>query len=180
MLAVHKEPILAHITFAECSERPAMRAVIQRVSRAAVRVQGRVVGQIERGLLVFLGVAKEDTHEDAERLAEKIVALRIHDDQQGKMNLDILQVGGSMLVVSQFTLLADCRKGRRPSFLNAAPPDQARQLYDRFIAAVRSLGVHVETGVFAAEMEVELINSGPVTILLDSRELFGRNTSDNC
>ena len=157
-----------------------MRAVIQRVSRAAVRVQDRVVGEIARGLLVFLGVAKEDTQQDADRLAEKIVTLRIHDDQQGKMNLDILQVGGSMLVVSQFTLLADCRKGRRPSFVNAAPPDEARRLYDRFIAAVRSLGVHVETGVFAAEMEVELVNAGPVTICLDSRDLSGRNSSDNC
>jgi len=149
-----------------------MRAVIQRVSRAEVRVQGKSVSRIDKGLLVLLGVAREDTDEDADRLAEKIVTLRIHDDQQGKMNLDLLQVGGAVLVVSQFTLLADCRKGRRPSFVNAAQPSQAQQLYERFIAAVRSLGVPVESGVFAADMEVELVNSGPVTILLDTRELF--------
>lgn len=150
-----------------------MRAVIQRVSRAQVRVAGRVVGAIGRGLVVLLGVAANDTPRDADRLAEKIVTLRIHDDAAGKMNLDLLQTQGAMLVVSQFTLYADCRKGRRPSFTDAAPADLARSLYERFIASVRALGVEVQTGEFGAEMEVELVNSGPVTVILDSQELFG-------
>jgi len=150
-----------------------MRAVIQRVSRAEVRVQGRTVGAIGRGLVVLLGVEVQDTERDADRLAEKIVTLRIHDDAAGKMNLDLLQTGGALLVVSQFTLYADCRKGRRPSFTQAAPPERAQPLYQRFIASARALGVTVETGEFGAEMEVELVNSGPVTIILDTRELFG-------
>ncbi|GBD36801.1 D-aminoacyl-tRNA deacylase [bacterium HR36] len=149
-----------------------MRAVIQRVSRAEVRVASRKLGAIGRGLVVLLGVGPQDTERDADRLAEKIVALRIHEDASGKMNLDLLQVGGGMLVVSQFTLYADCRKGRRPSFTLAAPPAQAKRLYERFVASARALGVVVETGEFGANMEVELVNSGPVTIFLDTQELF--------
>ncbi|MCS7167007.1 MAG: D-aminoacyl-tRNA deacylase [Gemmatales bacterium] len=149
-----------------------MRAVIQRVSRAEVRVQGRVVGAIGRGLVVLLGVSPQDTETVADRLAEKIVSLRIHDDDTGKMNLDLLQIQGALLVVSQFTLYADCRKGRRPSFTQAAPPEYARRLYERFVASAKALGVPVATGEFGAEMEVELINSGPVTIILDTAELY--------
>ncbi|MCS7016178.1 MAG: D-aminoacyl-tRNA deacylase [Gemmatales bacterium] len=150
-----------------------MKAVLQRVSRAEVRVRGQVCGAIGRGLVVLLGIAPQDTEQDADRLAEKIVTLRIHDDNSGKMNLDLLQIQGALLIVSQFTLYADCRKGRRPSFIQAAPPQQARRLYERFIDSARSLGVPVATGEFGAEMEVEIVNSGPVTIILDTRELFG-------
>lgn len=154
-----------------------MRAVVQRVSRAEVRVQGRTTAKIGQGLLVLLGVGTQDSEREADRLAEKIVALRIHDDAAGKMNLDLLQTQGAMLVVSQFTLYADCRKGRRPGFTHAAPPELARRLYERFVAAVRALGVPVETGEFGAEMEVELVNHGPVTIILDTQELFGPTSS---
>lgn len=144
-----------------------MRIVLQRVSRAEVRIGGEVVGRIGRGLLVLLGVARGDTVEDACWLAEKIVGLRIFNDDQGKMNRDLTEVSGSVLVVSQFTLHGDCRKGRRPSFVAAAPPETAIPLYEAFINAVRALGVPVETGRFGAMMEVELVNDGPVTLILE-------------
>ncbi len=149
-----------------------MRAVLQRVQRASVRVDGQIVGQIGLGWLVLLGVARTDTEDDADRLAEKVVSLRAFEDTEGKMNLDVLEVGGGVLVVSQFTLLGDCRKGRRPSFVEAAPPIEAERLYERFAQRVSSAGLTVARGVFRAHMEVELVNDGPVTLLLDSRRVF--------
>ncbi|MGC8793844.1 MAG: D-aminoacyl-tRNA deacylase [Bryobacteraceae bacterium] len=145
-----------------------MRAVLQRVREARVEVDGQVVGAIGRGLLVLIGVAREDTARDADYLAEKIVGLRIFPDEQGKMNRDVREAGGSLLVVSQFTLYGDTRKGRRPSFDRAAPQDQARALYEYFVESLRRKGVPVETGVFQAMMQVHLINEGPVTILCES------------
>lgn len=144
-----------------------MRAVLQRCSRAAVRVDGAVIGEIGAGLLVLLGVAKADTADAAQALARKIAGLRIFDDAAGKMNRSVLDIGGAALVVSQFTLHADTRKGRRPAFVDAAPPEQAEELYQVFIEALRTEGVPVDTGQFQAHMEVELVNDGPVTILLD-------------
>ena len=149
-----------------------MRAVVQRVSRARVVVEGRTTGQIASGLLVLLGVARGDTAEQAAYLAEKIAHLRIFDDEQGKMNRSLLEVGGAALVVSQFTLYGDARGQRRPSFIQAAPPEEAARLYEEFVTCLRALGVRVETGVFQARMTVELTNDGPVTILLDSEKLF--------
>ena len=149
-----------------------MRAVLQRVSRASVTVDGQVVGQIDRGLVVLLGVEQEDTDADAQQLADKTIQLRIFDDAEGKMNLSLAETGGAMLVVSQFTLLGDCRKGRRPSFIQAAPPESAERLYETFVAAVGVQGIRVATGKFRAMMQVELVNDGPVTILLDSRKRF--------
>jgi D-aminoacyl-tRNA deacylase len=147
-----------------------MKAVLQRVSRASVTVDGQIVGQIGRGLLVLLGVEQGDSAADAQQLADKAVQLRIFDDSEGKMNLALADVNGAMLVVSQFTLLGDCRKGRRPSFIQAAPPDIAERLYDTFVAAVGAQGIPVATGRFRAMMQVELVNDGPVTLLLDSRK----------
>ncbi len=149
-----------------------MRAVLQRVSRASVEVDGQVVGRIGVGWLVLLGVAKGDSDEDADKLAEKIAGLRAFEDEAGKMNLAVGDVGGSVLVVSQFTLLGDCRAGRRPSFIGAADPAEAERLYLRFAEKVRGLGLSVETGTFRADMKVELVNDGPVTLLLDSRKAF--------
>ena len=149
-----------------------VRAVVQRVSRAAVRVEGRVTGEIGRGLAVLLGVGREDGEADARQLADKVSALRIFEDGDGKMNLSVAEVGGGVLVVSQFTLFGDARKGNRPGFTEAAPPELANALYERFCALVREKGLPVGTGVFRASMEVELVNEGPVTILLDSRKLF--------
>lgn len=149
-----------------------MRAVVQRVSRAEVRVDGRATGAVGRGLVVLLGVARDDGERDATFLADKVAALRIFEDDAGKMNRSVADVGGGVLVVSQFTLLGDARKGNRPSFVDAAPPDAASALYERFCAAVREKGIAVGTGVFRAHMDVELVNDGPVTILLDSRRLF--------
>jgi D-tyrosyl-tRNA(Tyr) deacylase len=149
-----------------------MRAVVQRVARASVGVGGAVVGQIGPGWLVLLGVARGDADIDADRLAEKVVGLRAFADEQGKMNRSVVEVGGSVLVVSQFTLLGDCRKGRRPSFDEAAAPAEAERLYLHFAAAVGAAGVPVATGVFRAMMQVELVNDGPVTFLLDSRRAF--------
>lgn len=145
-----------------------MRAVIQRVSAAQVVVEGEVVGQIGRGVLVLLGVAEGDGPAQASWLAEKVSGLRIFDDADGKMNLALADVGGAMLVVSQFTLLGDCRKGKRPSFIGAAPPEIAEQLYEAFVAAVRERGIEVSTGRFRTHMEVSLTNDGPVTILLET------------
>jgi D-aminoacyl-tRNA deacylase len=149
-----------------------MRAVVQRVSRASVKVNGEFTGQIADGLLVLLGVAHADTDADAVYLAEKITGLRIFEDEAGKMNLSVSDIGGAVLAVSQFTLLGDVTKGKRPSFDAAARPEQARELYERFVSYVRSLGLRCETGRFQETMEVELVNQGPVTILLDSRKLF--------
>jgi D-tyrosyl-tRNA(Tyr) deacylase len=144
-----------------------MRVVIQRVSRASVRIAGETAAEIGRGLLVLLGVTHWDTLADARWLAEKIAGLRIFEDGEGKMNLGIADVRGSVLVVSQFTLYGDCRKGRRPSFIRAAPPDIAVPLYEAFIDAVKALGLPVATGRFGAMMDVELVNDGPVTLILD-------------
>ena len=149
-----------------------MRAVVQRVSRASVTIAGEVVGKIDAGLMVLLGVANGDAAADAVYLAEKIAGLRIFEDDVGKMNLSVRDVGGAMLVVSQFTLLGDCRGGRRPGFSDAAPPEQAVALYETFVAEVRKLEVPVQTGRFREHMEVELVNDGPVTLLLDSRKTF--------
>jgi D-tyrosyl-tRNA(Tyr) deacylase len=149
-----------------------MRAVIQRVSRASVTVAGEVVGAIEKGFLVLLGVAQDDTQDDVVYLAQKVVGLRVFEDADGKMNLGLADVAGRVLVVSQFTLLGDCRKGRRPSFVHAAPPEKADELYRSFVAEVRGQGIVVETGRFQQHMDVELINDGPVTLLLDSRKSF--------
>jgi D-tyrosyl-tRNA(Tyr) deacylase len=141
------------------------------VSEARVTVDGHVVGEIGRGLLVLLGVAAEDSAEQAAIVAKKVAGLRIFDDPAGKMNLSLSDVNGAMLVVSQFTLLGDCRKGRRPSFIAAAPPELAEQLYERFAAEVRAEGIAVATGKFRAQMNVSLVNDGPVTLLIDSRDL---------
>jgi D-tyrosyl-tRNA(Tyr) deacylase len=149
-----------------------MRAVVQRVARASVEVDGTVVGRIGRGWLVLLGVARGDTEEDADRLAGKLVNLRAFADDQGKMNRDVIEAGGAVLVVSQFTLLGDCRGGRRPSFTDAAEPAVAERLYCRFNERVALAGIDVAIGVFRAHMDVELVNDGPVTFLLDSRKQF--------
>ncbi|HET6199361.1 MAG TPA: D-aminoacyl-tRNA deacylase [Candidatus Acidoferrales bacterium] len=149
-----------------------MRAVVQRVSQACVVVEARVTGEIAAGLLVLLGVGRADTSETAAVMAEKIVNLRIFNDEQGKMNRSLLDTGGAILVVSQFTLYGDARGGRRPSFIQAAPPEPGKSLYEEFVRALAALGNRVETGVFQAHMSVELTNDGPVTILLDSDKLF--------
>ena len=145
-----------------------MRAVVQRVSQAYVMVEGEEIGRIGPGLLVLLGVQNGDSEKDANYLADKIAGLRIFEDGQGKMNLSLLETGGSMLIVSQFTLLGDCRKGRRPSFTDAAPPAEADSLYRRFCELVRQKNILVATGKFQADMQVTLTNSGPVTLLLES------------
>jgi D-tyrosyl-tRNA(Tyr) deacylase len=147
-----------------------VRAVVQRVREARVTIDGEVVGAIERGLCVLLGVAATDDEGDAERLCRKIAGLRIFEDEQGHMNRAVAEVGGGLLVVSQFTLHADCRKGRRPSFQNAAPAEQARRLYDHFVAQAEAGPVVVETGRFQAHMAVSLVNDGPVTIVLDTAD----------
>lgn len=148
-----------------------MRAVVQRVSQAQVRVEGRTVGAIATGLLVLLGVQQGDSEADARWLADKILNLRIFEDSEGLMNRSLLEVKGSLLVVSQFTLLGDCRKGRRPSWHEAAPPDLAQSLYEIFLALCRE-HVPTESGVFQAMMQVDLVNEGPVTLLLDSHKTF--------
>jgi D-tyrosyl-tRNA(Tyr) deacylase len=145
-----------------------MRAVVQRVGRAEVRVGGEVVGSVGRGLLVLLGVAHADTDADARWLAEKVVGLRIFEDDAGKMNLGVAEVSGGVLVVSQFTLYGDCARGRRPSFVEAARAEQAGPLYEAFVSAVRALGVPVATGQFQADMQVELVNDGPVTLIVET------------
>ncbi|HEY0377069.1 MAG TPA: D-aminoacyl-tRNA deacylase [Pyrinomonadaceae bacterium] len=149
-----------------------MRAVLQRVTRAAVRTGGETVGEIGRGLVVLLGIASDDAGQDVQYLAEKIAALRVFDDAEGRMNLSVAEVGGALLVVSQFTLYGDVRRGRRPSWIEAAPPEVAEPLYEAFVAASAARVGRVETGSFRAMMEVELVNDGPVTILLDSRKQF--------
>jgi len=149
-----------------------MRAVVQRVSRARVTVEGRVTGEIGNGLMILLGVGREDTSAVAASMAEKVASLRIFEDDRGKMNRSLLDVKGSALVVSQFTLYGDARGQRRPSFISAAPPEKAKALYEGFTLAMQALGVGVATGIFQAMMSVELVNEGPVTILLDSDKTF--------
>jgi D-tyrosyl-tRNA(Tyr) deacylase len=149
-----------------------MRAVLQRTLRASVVVEGAIVGEIAVGWLVLLGVAQGDVDDDADRLADKVANLRAFEDESGKMNRSVIEVSGSILVVSQFTLLGDCRTGRRPSFARAADPVEAERLYLRFAGQLRTAGIAVETGIFRADMKVELINDGPVTLLLDSRKEF--------
>jgi len=149
-----------------------MRAVVQRVSRASVKVNGELTGQIGEGLLVLLAVAQDDSEADANYLAEKVAGLRIFEDADGKMNCSVIDVGGAVLAVSQFTLFGDVRKGKRPSFDAAAHPERARELYEHFVAHIMNLSLRCETGRFQEMMEVELVNQGPVTILLDSRKLF--------
>ncbi len=149
-----------------------MRACVQRVSEASVRVQNQVVGKIGHGLLVLLGVATDDQRADVQYLAEKLPNLRVFEDDAGKMNRSLRDIGGGMLVVSQFTLLGDCRKGRRPSFVQAAPPELAERLYQQFVDDVAGQGIEVACGQFRQQMQVSLTNDGPVTLLLDSRKLF--------
>jgi D-tyrosyl-tRNA(Tyr) deacylase len=149
-----------------------MRAVVQRVSRAQVNIDGEVVGKIGAGLLVLLGVSKTDTRADADYLAQKIIGLRIFDDENSKMNLSVADTHGAILAVSQFTLYGDVRKGKRPSFDQAAPPQMANELYEYFVHKIRDTGISCETGLFQAMMKVELVNDGPVTILLDSVCVF--------
>jgi D-tyrosyl-tRNA(Tyr) deacylase len=145
-----------------------MRAVIQRVSESSVAVGPEVVGRIGRGLLVLLGVSKTDTEKDADYLSEKVAHLRIFEDSDGRLNRSVMEVGGEMLVVSQFTLLGDCRKGRRPSFTEAAEPEPAMRLYEHFVRQTAKLGISVQTGRFQARMAVSLVNDGPVTLIIDS------------
>ncbi|WP_434511711.1 D-aminoacyl-tRNA deacylase [Desulfitobacterium sp. AusDCA] len=149
-----------------------MRSVVQRVSRAAVRVDGETVGQIAKGFLVLLGVGMEDSSQDLDWMVDKIIGLRVFEDEEGKMNRSILEEKGEILLVSQFTLYGDCRKGRRPSFSAAAPPQKAKALYDEAAAKIAARGVLVETGIFQADMKIDLVNDGPVTLLLDSEKTF--------
>ncbi|HST53625.1 MAG TPA: D-aminoacyl-tRNA deacylase [Pyrinomonadaceae bacterium] len=149
-----------------------MRAVLQRVTRARVSVEGKTVGEIGRGLVVLLGVARDDSEDDGRYLVEKTAGLRVFDDEEGRMNLSVVEAGGALLVVSQFTLYGDVRRGRRPSWIEAAQPEVAVRLYEFFVAEAKRKVAHVATGSFRRMMEVELVNDGPVTILLDSRKLF--------
>lgn len=149
-----------------------MRAVVQRVTRASVTIEGQTVGEIENGLVVLLGIARDDTKDDADYLVPKIIALRIFDDADGRMNVSLKDAAGGMLVVSQFTLYGDVRRGLRPSWSDAAPPESAEPLYDYFVESSRKLLGRVETGSFRKMMQVELVNDGPVTLLLDSRKAF--------
>ena len=149
-----------------------MRVVVQRVASASVTVDGKLISEIGKGLLVFHGVAHEDTSADLDYLTNKVANLRVFEDDEGRMNRSLLEIGGEALVVSQFTLYGDCRKGRRPSFIDAAPPDKGEALYRQFIQALSNAGIAVKAGIFQAMMDVELVNDGPVTILLDSSKLF--------
>lgn len=149
-----------------------MRAVVQRVRSARVEIEGRAIGEINKGVLVFLGIGENDTEKDCEYLAKKITNLRIFADEKGLMNLSLSDINGASLVVSQFTLLGDCRKGRRPSFAKAAAPEIAKNLYESFITYIRETGLSVETGEFQEMMDVHLVNDGPVTLLVDSKKEF--------
>lgn len=147
-----------------------MRVVVQRSKQASVTVEGEVVGQIERGFVVLVGITHEDSLEDVHYLADKVAHLRVFEDEQGKMNLSLLDAGGAVLSISQFTLYGDCRKGRRPNFMQAARPEQAKELYEAFNQALRDKGLKVETGIFGAMMQVKLVNDGPVTLIIDSKD----------
>ena len=149
-----------------------MRAVVQRVSESSVTVDGNIVGKIGRGLMVLLGVEKNDTDQDAEYLVNKVIGLRVFEDDEGKMNRELVEADGQLLVISQFTLLGDARKGKRPSFIRAADPVEGNRLYEKFVEIARSKGFDVQTGQFQADMKLHLVNDGPVTILLDSRKTF--------
>ncbi|MBW2477342.1 MAG: D-tyrosyl-tRNA(Tyr) deacylase [Deltaproteobacteria bacterium] len=149
-----------------------MRAVIQRVTQAQVFVDNKAVGQIEQGLVVLLGIAQGDGDQDIAYLADKVAGLRVFEDNAGKMNLSVSDIAGGVLVVSQFTLLGDCRKGRRPSFTDAEQPQRANTLYESFVSSVRQKGIRVATGIFQAAMQIKLVNDGPVTLILDSRKQF--------
>jgi D-tyrosyl-tRNA(Tyr) deacylase len=149
-----------------------MRSVVQRVKRASVSVKGENVGEISAGLMILLAVGQEDGEGDLAWMVDKLVGLRIFEDQEGKMNRSVQEVGGEILMISQFTLYGDCRSGKRPSFTNAAPPERAKALYERTVEGIRSCGLTVKTGIFQAQMDVELINDGPVTLLLDSKKMF--------
>lgn len=149
-----------------------MKFVIQRVSEAACRIDGKVSGEISRGFLVLIGISNEDTKEIADKMIKKLINMRIFDDENGKTNLDLASVGGELLLISQFTLYADCKRGNRPSFVNAGTPDMAESLYDYIVEDIRSkVDSKVETGVFGADMKVSLVNDGPFTIILDSKEI---------
>ncbi|MBU1397481.1 MAG: D-tyrosyl-tRNA(Tyr) deacylase [Proteobacteria bacterium] len=145
-----------------------MRAVVQRVKESSVSVDGKIIGKIGAGLLVLIGIAKKDTISDIDFIADKILNLRIFEDENKKMNMSVLDIGGEILVVSQFTLLGDCRKGRRPSFIDAAEPEKANELYEKFVEKIRGRGVKVKTGIFRAMMDVSLVNDGPVTLIVES------------
>ncbi|WP_019850942.1 D-aminoacyl-tRNA deacylase [Desulfitobacterium sp. PCE1] len=149
-----------------------MRSVVQRVTQASVTVEGEIVGRIGAGLLVLFGVGQGDTVSDLDWMVDKIVGLRLFEDEEGKMNRSIQDVGGEILMVSQFTLYGDCRKGKRPSFSTAAPPEMAKNLFQQAVEKMRGYGLHVETGIFQAEMQVALVNDGPVTLLIDSEKNF--------
>lgn len=149
-----------------------MRCVVQRVKKASVRVENKIVGEIKSGLLAFIGIGNNDDETDINWMAEKILGLRIFEDKEGKMNRSVLDVGGELLLVSQFTLLGDCRKGKRPSFSNAAPSEKAKKIFDELVLQIAKRQINVQTGVFQADMDVELVNWGPVTILLDSKKIF--------
>ena len=149
-----------------------MRGVVQRVKRAAVSVDNNVIGQIDCGIMLLLGIEETDEEKDLEYMCDKVVNLRIFEDEKGKMNKSLMDVNGSLLVVSQFTLLGDARKGRRPSFIQAAVPDKAIPMYEKFISNMKNLNIETQSGEFGADMQVELVNDGPVTILLDSKKTF--------
>lgn len=149
-----------------------MRTVLQRVTRASVKVETQIIGEIGRGLLVLLGVGRDDAEDDAHHLVEKIAGLRVFDDAAGRMNASVVETGGALLIVSQFTLYGDVRRGRRPSWSEAAEPERAQELYEFFVAEARRRVAHVETGAFRRQMQVELVNDGPVTILVDSKKQF--------
>lgn len=161
-----------HVPISDAEIKLSMRAVIQRVKSASVKVDGELVSEIGSGLLIFLGIAHNDTDTELEYIANKVANLRIFEDADGKMNCSLLETGGSALVVSQFTLYGDCRKGRRPSFIDAAHPEVANALYEKFITALKQLNISTQGGTFQAMMDVQLINDGPVTILLDSDKHF--------
>src|SRR5690554_3355462 len=149
-----------------------MRAVVQRVSEASVKVEGNIVGEIDKGLLVLLGVGEEDNDKDLEYMVDKVLGLRIFEDDNGKMNLSLLDIGGEILIISQFTLYGDVRKGKRPSFTKSAHPDIAKDIYLKFVEKCKEKGIKIEEGIFGANMDVSLINDGPVTIIIDSKKTF--------